>query len=58
MLFFVDTGFSRWEAAKAQLYTASIGLLGAIFTLILGTSNFLGKDELLGLLFSYFHFFV
>lgn len=26
-------GFNPWNAAKAQLYTATIGLLGAIFTL-------------------------
>lgn len=42
LLIFVS-GFSKWEAARAQLYTASIGLLGALITLFLGTSQFMGK---------------
>jgi len=35
----LNAGFSRWEAAKAQLYTAGIGLLGALCTLCVGSSD-------------------
>lgn len=38
----LKSGFSRKEAAHAQLYTAGIGLAGALFTLFLGTSEILG----------------
>lgn len=38
----LKSGFSRWEATKAQMYTAGIGLMGALFTLFIGTSNVLG----------------
>lgn len=42
MIFKIDAGFSRWEATKAQLYTAGIGLVGALTTLYLGTTDILG----------------
>lgn len=29
----IKSGFSKWEAVKAQMVTASIGIMGAIFTL-------------------------
>ncbi|XP_066964745.1 zinc transporter ZIP13 homolog [Macrobrachium rosenbergii] len=38
----LKSGFSRWEATLAQLYTAGIGLLGALVTLFIGTSEMLG----------------
>ncbi|XP_068237746.1 zinc transporter ZIP13 homolog [Palaemon carinicauda] len=38
----LKSGFSRWEATLAQLYTAGIGLLGALVTLFIGTSELLG----------------
>nr|XP_053631342.1 uncharacterized protein LOC128687802 [Cherax quadricarinatus] len=41
-IFVLISGFSRWEATKAQMYTAGIGLMGALFTLFIGTSNVLG----------------
>ncbi|CAL4121798.1 unnamed protein product, partial [Meganyctiphanes norvegica] len=37
----LKSGFSRKEAAHAQLYTAGIGLCGALFTLFLGTADIL-----------------
>ncbi|KAK7071151.1 hypothetical protein SK128_009761 [Halocaridina rubra] len=38
----LKSGFNRWEATQAQLYTAGVGLLGALFTLFIGTSDILG----------------
>ncbi|KAK3858938.1 hypothetical protein Pcinc_034913 [Petrolisthes cinctipes] len=38
----LKSGFSRWEATKAQLYTAGVGLVGALVTLYLGTTEVLG----------------
>lgn len=38
----LKSGFSRWEATKAQMYTAGVGLIGALVTLFLGTSEVLG----------------
>ncbi|RXG73162.1 Zinc transporter ZIP13-like protein [Armadillidium vulgare] len=38
----LKSGFTRWEAAWAQIYTAFIGLLGALLTLFLGTAEFMG----------------
>ena len=32
---FFRSGFSRWEAGKAQIWTASVGLLGALVALCL-----------------------
>lgn len=43
-IFFYFSGFSRWEATKAQMYTAGVGLIGALVTLFLGTSEVLGKS--------------
>lgn len=38
-------GFTRWDAAWAQVYTASAGLLGALTALIFSASaNTVGKD--------------
>jgi len=38
----LSSGFSRWQAAKAQLYTAGVGLLGSLFTLTVGSSQAIG----------------
>lgn len=38
----LKSGFTTWEATKAQLYTACIGLVGALVTLYLGTTDVLG----------------
>ena len=37
------TGFSRWEAAKAQLTTASLGTIGAVSALMADDPRALGK---------------
>ncbi|XP_045103472.1 zinc transporter ZIP13 homolog [Portunus trituberculatus] len=38
----LKSGFSRWEATKAQFYTATVGLVGALVTLFLGSTEILG----------------
>jgi len=38
----LSSGFSRWQAAKAQLYTSAVGLLGSLFTLAVGSSHIIG----------------
>ncbi|KAF2368645.1 Zinc/iron permease [Trinorchestia longiramus] len=48
----LSSGFTRWEAVKAQVYTAAIGLIGALFTLSLGTSSIVGSIQLYILGFS------
>lgn len=39
----IRSGFNPWGAAKAQLLTALIGLLGAIFTLCVDCMQTMGK---------------
>ncbi|XP_045608138.1 zinc transporter ZIP13 homolog isoform X2 [Procambarus clarkii] len=41
----LKSGFTRWEATKAQIYTAGIGLMGALCTLCIGTSDVLGGAQ-------------
>lgn len=38
-------GFNPWSAAKAQLYTATVGLLGAIFTLSVDSMQSMGEGD-------------
>ena len=35
----LDSGFSKWEAIRGQLLTASVGICGAIFALIFNYIN-------------------
>ncbi|ROT78306.1 putative zinc transporter ZIP13-like [Penaeus vannamei] len=48
----LKSGFSRWEATLAQLYTAGVGLLGALFTLFIGTSESLAGIQVYILAFT------
>lgn len=39
------SGFTRWEAAYMQLYTASAGVVGAMTAIVFsGSSNSIGKN--------------
>lgn len=48
----LKSGFSRWEATLAQLYTAGVGLLGALFTLFIGTTESLAGIQVYILAFT------
>ncbi|XP_071528528.1 zinc transporter ZIP13 homolog [Panulirus ornatus] len=48
----LKSGFTRWEATKAQVYTAGIGLIGALVTLFIGTSEVLGGIQVYILAFT------
>ena len=37
--FFFRSGFSRWDAAKAQICTALAGILGSMFAVLYGSSQ-------------------
>ena len=39
-------GFSRWDAARAQIVTASVGIIGALTAVLLsGATSALGKIQ-------------
>lgn len=44
----LKSGFTRWDAAKAQIYTAGAGIVGSLTAIFLsGASNTVGMDTCL-----------
>ena len=43
----LNSGFDRWQAAKAQLVTATGGLLGAMFALTASSAESAGRKATL-----------